>query len=82
MEIGKAHSYLGMQIYLEDGCVTMDMCNYVERILQNVEEKEQVKLKEYATPAGKDLFKTTHKGETLPEDVRKFFHTVVAKLLY
>jgi hypothetical protein len=44
MEVGSAHSYLGMQIVLEDGCVKIDMRNFIDKLLLNCEETNLKKL--------------------------------------
>ena len=77
IEIGKKHSYLGMQICLEDGCVMIDMIHYISKMLENVS-----RLKECSVPANKEIFVIDEHSPLLPENERKRFHTLVAKLLF
>ena len=40
MEIGNAHSYLGMQLIQEDCCVRVDTRNFIEKMLLSSGEDE------------------------------------------
>ena len=79
MEVSDAHSYLGMQIMLRDGAAVIDMTNFAEKLLLNCGEEN---LREFTSPAGKDLFNVNEQAVALTEQERKKFHTNVAKLLY
>ena len=74
MEIGSAHSYLGMQLILEDCCVRVDMRNFIEKMLLSSGEED---VKEWACPAGKDLFKVNAKSKYFEEKMRRQFHTII-----
>lgn len=76
MDVGKVHSYLGMQIEFEDGFVKVDMKHFIEKMLGEVDN-----LQEHPTPADKNVF-TVEESEKLSETDRKKFHTLVAKLLF
>lgn len=39
-------------------------------------------IQEYSTPGKRDFFQVSETVVVLEEDARKFFHTIVAKLLY
>ena len=77
MEVGKKHSYLGMQICLEDGCVMIDMIHYITKILESIEN-----LEDSSVPANKNIFVVDEHSALLSEGERKRFHTLVAKLLF
>ena len=79
MEIGNAHSYVGMLLILEDGCVRVDIRNFIEKMLLSSGEDN---IKECASPAGKDILKVDVKSAVLEEKARRQFHMTVAKLLY
>jgi hypothetical protein len=79
MEVGASHSYLGMQITMKDRRAIIDMSNFIEKLLDNCNEKE---LKKHSSPAGKDIFTVDEKASVLNEAERRSFHTSVAKLLY
>jgi len=51
MDVGKKHSYLGMQICFEDGYVTLDMIHYISKMLESVES-----LEETSVLANKNIF--------------------------
>ena len=69
-------SYLGMHICLKDGYVTVSMQAYLEGVLQECGTTGVV-----STPATAGLFNNGD-GQLLNEKESKWFHTVVAKLLY
>mmetsp|Transcript_1494 Transcript_1494/g.2315 ORF Transcript_1494/g.2315 Transcript_1494/m.2315 type:complete len:129 (+) Transcript_1494:204-590(+) len=56
-----------------------DMSNFVQKLLLTCGEEN---LREFTSPAGKDLFAVTEQAVALTEQERKKFHTNVAKLLY
>ena len=77
MDVGCIHSYLGMQLKFEDGQVKVDMMYNLDKVLQ-----EFPGLKEELLPSKKDLFALSRDSVVLPEKEKRFFHTIVAKLLY
>jgi hypothetical protein len=77
MNVGNVLSYLGMQIMLEQGLVTIDMSYYLEKVLEGYDN-----LPLCSTPGKKNFFEVDDKAELLSEAQRKMFHTVVARLLY
>lgn len=77
MDVGKRHSYLGMQICFEEGYVTVDMIHFIEKMLGTVEQ-----VKEFDRPATKDIFVVNEQAAVLKEEDRKRFHTLVAKILF
>ena len=74
MEIGCKHSYLGMQLTLYDGYLTVVMLHFIQKMLDNLS------LRHFATPATKDIFCVSDDALALPEHERKQFHTLVAKI--
>ena len=76
-ETSRTHSYLGMQISFHDGCVTVDMKHYIEKLF--IEDGD---LEEYTSPAARNVFSVNPAVKILDEKDRKAFHTVVAKLLF
>lgn len=70
MEIGKPHSYLGMQLQLYNGFLTVDMIHFIEKMLADI-----MQLKQYKTPAAKDIFTVNEKAVVLHEKEQKQFHT-------
>jgi len=78
MDVSDSHSYLGMHIMMKDGCVVIDMQNFIDKLLEEHGEE----LREFATPADKNIFVVDEKAKVLVEAERKLFHTAVAKLLY
>jgi hypothetical protein len=77
MNVENVLSYLGMQIMLEPGVVTVDMSYYLEKLLKGYDN-----LPPCSTPGKKTFFAVDEVTETLPEAERKVFHTAVARLLY
>ena len=77
MSKGHSHSYIGMQVTVRDGAVTLDMKYYLECIL-----KEHNDLKVAVTPGGKNGFMVDAEAGKLEEKEKKVFHATVAKLLY
>ncbi len=76
-DVNNQHSYLGMQISLEKGIATIDMMNFVDKLIGDC-----VNLREYTLPAAKNAFLVDPEAEILNEMDRRLFHTMVAKLLY
>ena len=78
--IGKKHHYLGMLIdYSEVGHVKIDMREYISRILDEVPPEMRGKA---TTPAAAYLFDINESCAKLDEEQARFFHYVVAKLLF
>jgi len=77
MEIGSHHSYLGMQITLCEGYLTVEMIHFIQKMLADVPN-----LKQFTTPATKEILSVTDEAMELPEHERKWFHTLVAKILF
>merc|ERR1711939_953894 len=77
---GKKHQYLGMDIdFSNKGEVQISMVPYIQDALEVFGEDCSAPAK---TPATKKLLNVRPDSEPLPEDKRKLFHKVVAKLLY
>ena len=55
----------------------MDMVHYITKILESVQN-----LEETSVPGNKNIFVVDNKSELLSETERKWFHTLVAKLLF
>ncbi len=70
-------SYLGMLISLAEGEATVDMTYFVEKLLEGY-----TNLVMRQTPSNKSIFQVDGGAMVLPEEERKNFHTVVAKLLF
>jgi len=79
MEVNSVHSYLGMQIIIKDGYAIIEMANFIERMLELSGEKN---LRDFMSPAGKDILTVDETATALQETERKLFHTSVTKLLY
>jgi hypothetical protein len=77
LDVGTKHSYLGMQIKFLGDHVTMDMIHYIETMLMALQN-----MKEFSTPADKDIFVVDEQAKVLTEVERKRVHTLVAKLLF
>jgi hypothetical protein len=75
-ELGKKHSYLGMQICIAEEGIIVDMTFYAKKIL----ECEDVQ--EMRSPATKLMFIVKENSRLLSEEDRKQFHAKTAKLLY
>lgn len=65
MEVGKEHSYLGMQICLDDGVVTVDMIHYISKMLESVKD-----LEDCSVPANKNIFVVDEMSPALSESER------------
>ena len=77
MDIGPAHSHLGMQIILQAGSIMIDMRHFIDKLLTTCGESD---LEKPASPAGKDIFTIDPKASMIDEKLRHTFHTNVAKL--
>ena len=77
LQSGNQQSYLGMQIVLQDGYATIDMSNYIDKTLQ-----EYGDVMNKMVPGKKGMFLVDEEAKKLPEVERRFFHRMVAKLLY
>ena len=78
LDIGEKHSYLGMQLRFGDGFIMLDMIHYIQKLLESAKEE----LKVFSAPANKNIFVVKDGATLLSETERKFFHTLVAKLLF
>jgi Reverse transcriptase (RNA-dependent DNA polymerase) len=77
---GKKHKYLGMTFdFEEDGYVTINMKDYVKKILDKIPFEMKGKA---TTPAATYLFDVNCNCPKLTEDESQFFHYMVAKLLF
>ena len=78
--IGKKHQYLGMLIdYSESGYVRIDMREYITKILDEVPPEMRGRA---TTPAAAYLFDINENCAKLTEEEARFFHYLVAKLLF
>ena len=77
MAVGNSHSYVGMGLMVEPGCVVLDMRYYLTNLLQPYDNL-QVK----AVPGNKGTFTVRDELEKLDLKKRTLFHSTVAKLLY
>jgi hypothetical protein len=75
-EVGKRLSYLGMEINISSKGVTVDMTFYAKKIL---EEEDVAEMK---SPCTRTMFIVESSANLLNEEMRKWFHTKTAKLLY
>jgi hypothetical protein len=77
---GKKHTFLGMQIDLNDDCtVTLSMQSHLQEALNET----NIEITKTATsPAQKNLFIIDENSETLGKKEADNFHSIVAKLLY
>ena len=77
---GKDHDYLAMLMKFENGKLTIDMKEYVKKMLQEFPIKFQKEAKQ-ATPAGIDMF-NPDESKKLNESEREAFHRSVAQGLF
>ncbi len=77
MNVGNVLSYLGMQIMLEQGVVTIDISYYLEKVLEGYDN-----LPPCSTPGKRNFFDVDERVELLSKAEQKKFHTAVARLLY
>jgi hypothetical protein len=73
---GRVQSYLGMNIEMSEHKISVSMSYYTQQLLQDFG-----KIREYSTPATKEIFQPTT-SIVLDVDAKRNFHTIVAKLLY
>jgi hypothetical protein len=78
MSVGPSHSYIGMQISVRGGTVTLDMRYYLHKILECCNAPKTAAV----MPGGKDTFLVDSSSRPLNEVRKQRFHTLVAKLLY
>ena len=62
IDIGKKHSYLGMLICFEDGCVLVDMIHYISKMLDAIDG-----LAECSVPANKKILAVDEQSPLLTE---------------
>ncbi len=77
MQVEQNLSYLGMQLKWNGDNMFVSMDFYLEQVLTGFEL-----IKKRSNPGGKDTFAIDASSVVLPENERKTFHSVVAKLLY
>jgi hypothetical protein len=83
MTKGETHSYLGMQITLQNHQVLIDMSFFVKSTIEEFKKKMELNnIKQRAAPGNKSYFILNHESTTLTEVQRKIFHNTTAKLLY
>lgn len=75
-EVRDKLSYLGMDVYIKNHGMMIDMQFYVQQLL------EGERLEEFDSPGMKDLFIVMSESKVLQEDVRKSFHSKTEKMLY
>ena len=68
-EVRDKLSYLGMNVYIKNHGMMIDMQFYVQQLL------EGERLEEFDSPGMKDLFIVMSESKVLQEDVRKSFHS-------
>jgi hypothetical protein len=68
-EVRDKLSYLGMDVYIKNHGMMIDMQFYVQQLL------EGERLEEFDSPGMKDLFIVMSESKVLQEDVRKSFHS-------
>ena len=77
---GKRHHHLGMILdYTEEGSVKIDMCDYVNEMIEDFSEDLKGKV---TSIASENLFKVDKASPLLNKDKAKEFHTTVAKALF
>ena len=75
---GPSHSYIGMQISVQGGTITLDMRYYLHKILECCNASKAAAV----TPGGKDTFTVDSASRPLTEVSKQRFHKLVANLLY
>ncbi len=78
LEVGKCHSYLGMQLEFLEGEVRVNMSNYVEKVIESYERALDIR----RAPGKKRVFMVSEDKVAVSASEKQLFHTVVAKLLY
>ena len=76
---GKDHVYLGMNLKIKDGTVSITMKDYLEEALQAYGEPINSSA---TTPANRNLHVIDENAELLPNEKAERFHHIVAKLLH
>ena len=76
---GKKHDYLAMIIKYEDGKVMIDMCYYVQKMIDEFPEKLKKGVK---CPWTERLFKVDENSPKLDEKHKQTFHTFVIKGMF
>ena len=66
-----------MLISLTEGEATVDMTYFLEKLLESYTD-----LVKRQMPSNKSIFQVDENAVVLPEEDRKIFHSLVAKLLY
>jgi hypothetical protein len=77
MAVGNSHSYIGMQLTVEKGCIILGMRYYLQKFLEPF-DNPQVKV----VPGNKETFMDKDGAEPLHLKKRTLFHSTMAKLLY
>ena len=88
---GKVHTYLGMKLeFTTAGVVSVSMINYIQDVIKEWEDStsklddgfERVIKRQIATAAPDDLFKVDEDQVKLGKEKAKYFHRIVAMMLY
>ncbi len=77
MEVNNSHSYLGMQISQRNCIATIDMSNFIDKLIIDC-----TNLREYTSQAEKNAFLVDPEAELLNKTDSGLFYTVVEKLFY
>jgi hypothetical protein len=75
---GNKHSFLGMNIEIGDKYLTVDMKNYISKVLEDVRGP----VRHAFSPASSKLFDVRADSKLLDDDNKVYFHSMVARLLY
>ena len=76
---GEKHTYLGMDLTVKDGKMSVSMKGYLEEAIAAYKEKMNTSAK---TPSTKALLEIDEEAEPLPSDRADLVHHIVAKLLH
>ena len=89
---GKVHTYLGMTLdFTTAGVVSVSMINYIQDVIKEWEDatsklddgfERVIKRQKIATAAPDDLFKINEDQVKLGKEKAKYFHRIVAMMLY
>ena len=89
---GKVHTYLGMKLdFTTTGVVSVSMINYIQDVIKEWEDSTSqlddgfelvIKRQKIATAAPDDLFKVDEDQVKLGKEKAKYFHRIVAMMLY
>jgi hypothetical protein len=77
MAVGNSHSYIGMKLTVDRGCIILDIRYYLKNLLEPF-DNPQVRV----VPGNKETFMVKEVAEMLYLKKRTLFHSTVAKLLY